>query len=87
MLTPTFIEYLGTLFLISAVAFGGSPLIVIAALAIAVTFGGKISGAHFNPAVTLYQLIAGRISKSRAMYYVLAQLAAGLSVGLVHGMV
>ena len=86
MWTPALVEFLGTALLVSAVAFGGSPLIAIAALATAIALGGKISGGHFNPAVTLYQLVAGRISRTKAMYYIGAQLSAGLGVGLVSGM-
>jgi aquaporin Z len=83
MWTPTFIEFLGTLLLVSAVAFAGSPLMIVAALAIAIALGGKISGAHFNPAVTVYQLMAGRITQTRALMYILAQLSAGLLIGLI----
>jgi aquaporin Z len=86
MITPALVEFLGTGLLVSSVAFGGSPLMIVAALAIAIALGGKISGGHFNPAVTAYQFVAGRISQSRAMYYVLAQLAAGIAVGLLGGM-
>jgi aquaporin Z len=86
MLTPVFIEFVGTSLLISAVAFG-TPLLIIAALAIAISFGGKISGGHFNPAVTVYQFIVGHISLSKAFMYILAQLAAGLGIGLIAGMV
>jgi len=87
MWTPTFVEFLGTGLLVGAVAFAGSPLMIVAALAVAIALGGKISGGHFNPAVTVYQLMAGRISQSRALYYILAQVSAGLLVGVVHGMV
>ena len=85
MFSPALVEFLGTALLVSAVALG-SPLMIIAALATAISFGGKISGGHFNPAVTLFQYVSGRVSRSRALYYVLAQLAAGVSVGLVAGM-
>jgi glycerol uptake facilitator-like aquaporin len=56
---------------------------VMAALAVAITFGGKISGGHFNPAVTAYQFLAGRVSKNRALAYVGAQLSAAAAVGLI----
>jgi aquaporin Z len=36
--------------------------------------GGHISGAHYNPAVTLAVLIRGRISSKDALYYILVQL-------------
>ena len=86
MWTPALIEFLGTGLFVSAVAFGGSSLLIVAALATAIALGGKISGGHFNPAVTVYHLIAGRISRTKAMYYIVAQLSAGLGVGLVSGM-
>lgn len=45
------------------------------ALSVAVcTFGG-ISGAHFNPAVTIAMLVTGRIKVDGAIQYILAQLA------------
>ena len=83
MWTPAFVEFLGTGLLVSAVAFAGSPLMIVAALAVAIALGGKISGGHFNPAVTMYQLVAGRITQTRALFYVLAQCAAALVVGLI----
>ncbi len=43
---------------------------------------GSISGAHFNPAVTLALLSAKQISPRKASYYIMAQLAGGL-VGLL----
>jgi len=44
------------------------------ALSVAVSTFGGISGAHFNPAVTLGMLITGRIKFDGAMQYILAQL-------------
>ncbi|MCG8448896.1 MAG: aquaporin [Pirellulales bacterium] len=49
------------------------------ALSVAVNAFGGISGAHFNPAVTLGMLITGRIKLDGALQYILAQLA-GASV-------
>jgi glycerol uptake facilitator-like aquaporin len=43
---------------------------------------GSISGAHFNPAVTLALLAAKEISPRKAGYYIIAQLAGGL-IGLL----
>ena len=61
---------------------GGIVAIALAhglALSIAVNAVGGISGAHFNPAVTLGFLVAGRIKPDGAVQYILAQLA-GASV-------
>jgi len=82
MNSPAVIEFLGTSLLISAVAFGG-PMLVIAALAIAISFGGKVSGGHFNPAITLFQYMKGGISSNRAITYVVAQLAAAVAVAFI----
>ena len=49
------------------------------ALSVAVNAFGGISGAHFNPAVTLGMLVTGRIKFDGAVQYILAQLV-GASV-------
>jgi aquaporin TIP len=59
---------------------GGGGLVAIAlahglALSIAVHAFGGISGAHFNPAVTLAMLTTGRIRLPLAALYIVAQLA------------
>ena len=77
------VEFLGTALLISAIAFAKNPLMVVAALATAITLGASVSGAHFNPAVTLFQLLKGNISQTKATMYVLAQLAAAVSVSFL----
>ena len=80
MYTPAFVEFLGTSLLISAVSFTGTPLLVIAAVAIASSLGGKISGGHFNPAVTAWALISGKIGKTKALSYIIAQVAAAVFI-------
>lgn len=83
MMTPAVVEFLGTGLLVGAVAFGG-PLMIVAALAIAIALGGRISGGHFNPAVTLFAWASGKMSNSRAIAYVLAQSAAAGAIALLH---
>jgi len=56
---------------------GGLVAIALAhglALSIAVNNFGGISGAHFNPAVTLGMLVTGRIKPALAILYMVAQL-------------
>lgn len=48
-----------------------------ALLALIYTFGG-VSGAHFNPAVTLLDRLFGTISSREASLYVMAQLTGGI---------
>ncbi|MCY1125574.1 aquaporin [Frigidibacter sp. RF13] len=50
-----------------------------------ITILGPVSGAHMNPAVTLYFLLSREIGPARAGGYVVAQLAGALlAVGLSH---
>jgi aquaporin Z len=51
-------------------------------LAALVAFG-YVSGGHFNPAVSLAAAITGRIGWLRALYYVIAQVAAAVFAGLI----
>ncbi len=56
---------------------GGLVAIALAhglALSVAVNAFGGISGAHFNPAVTIGMLLTGRIKLDGALQYILAQL-------------
>ncbi|WP_040687888.1 aquaporin [Nocardia vinacea] len=59
-----------------ALAFGLSLLFLVYAI-------GPISGCHVNPAVTLGQLLLGRLSVISAVGYVIAQLIGGFLAGLV----
>jgi glycerol uptake facilitator-like aquaporin len=87
MYTPAFVEYLGTCLLIGAVAFTSSPLFIVAALATAIGLGGKISGGHFNPAITAWALASGKIGKAKALSYIIAQVAAALTIWITGSMI
>jgi MIP family channel proteins len=52
------------------------------ALAVLASALGAVSGAHFNPAVTLAVWIMGKIASLRAVAYVVAQLVGALAAGL-----
>jgi MIP family channel proteins len=52
------------------------------ALAVLVSAFGAVSGGHFNPAVTVAVRLAGRISWSHAVLYVIAQLIGAVGAGL-----
>jgi glycerol uptake facilitator-like aquaporin len=73
-------EYFGTLLLISVISMIGNPLAIAGALWVAIILVGKYSGGHFNPAVTLMTLLKGKINSQLAIGYVLAQLAAAVTV-------
>jgi aquaporin Z len=75
-------EFIGTYFLVLTVGMtvisGGeaahmAPLAIGAALMVMIFAGGHISGAHYNPAVTLAVLLRGRVSVSEAISYMIVQ--------------
>lgn len=61
-----------------AVALLGNTIATGAILVVLITMLGPVSGAHFNPAVTLVMLASAEISKREAAFYMLAQIAGGL---------
>jgi aquaporin Z len=86
------IEALGTFFLCLAVGLTQGPLapLEVGAVLLALIYaGGFVSGAHYNPAVTLAFCLRGRHPWSAGLAYVGAQLGAALLaalvVGLMHG--
>ena len=78
-------EFIGTFFLVLTIGLTGNPLAIGAALMVMIYAGGHISGAHYNPAVTLAILIRGRISIGDAMVYMSSQLAGAVAAALVVG--
>ncbi len=70
-----------------AIALLGNTLSTGAALVVLITMLGPISGAHFNPAVTLAFTLRGEIAPRLALAYVAAQIVgAVLGVYAAHGM-
>lgn len=59
-----------------ALAFGLSLLVLVYAI-------GPVSGCHVNPAVTVGQLMMGRLSPMSAVGYIVSQVIGGLLAGLV----
>src|SRR5688572_27535013 len=91
-------EFLGTFFLcfagIAAILSttpavgGGGGLVAVAlahglALSVAVNAFGGVSGAHFNPAVTIAVLAAGRFPASKVPAYIAAQLAGATAAAAI----
>jgi aquaporin Z len=78
-------EFIGTFFLVLTIGLTGNPLAIGAALMVMIYAGGHVSGAHYNPAVTLAILIRGRISTSEALVYMGSQLAGAVLAALIVG--
>ena len=58
-----------------------------AALFVLIAIFGPVSGAHFNPAVTLAMLLQGKLAPTEAMAYIAVQVMAAIAgVMLAHGM-
>jgi glycerol uptake facilitator-like aquaporin len=87
MYTPAFVEFLGTSLLIGTISLTGTPLLIVASFAIAIALGGKVSGGHFNPAVTAWALASGKVGKQRALSYILAQVSAALFIWVISSFV
>ncbi len=81
-------EFIGTFFLVFTIGMcvtAGLPLAPLAigsALMVMVYMGGHISGAHYNPAVTLAIFLRGKIEGREAAAYMLMQLCGAIVAGL-----
>jgi aquaporin Z len=84
-------EFIGTFFLTlticTAAAFGtaGShaPFAIASTLMVMIYAGGHVSGAHYNPAVTISIYLRGACDKSDVTPYIASQVAAGVAAALV----
>jgi aquaporin Z len=84
-------ELIGTFFLVFAIGMtavsgtAAAPLAIGSMLMVMVYMGGHVSGAHYNPAVTLGVFMRGGMPKADAVPYVAAQLlGAWLAAGAVY---
>jgi aquaporin Z len=71
-------ELLGSFFFIGTILATGEPIPSALALLVAIYFGGKISGGHFNPAVSTAFLAKGTISVPTWAGYIVAQVIGAL---------
>ena len=83
------VEFIGTFFLVftvgMAVRSGAAlaPIAIGASLMVMIFAGGHVSGAHFNPAVTLAVFIRGKCEAKDVIPYWIAQFAAGVVAALI----
>jgi glycerol uptake facilitator-like aquaporin len=66
-----------------AIALLGNTIATGAILMVIILIFGPLSGAHFNPAVTLAFAIRGEIDKKTAVLYVIAQILGGICGAIV----
>ncbi len=83
------VELIGTMFLVFAVGnavISNNPLAPIAIglmLMVMIFAGGHISGAHFNPAVTIGVWLRGKCDKKDVIPYILCQIVGAVIASLV----
>lgn len=84
-------EFIGTFFLVLTIGcsvIGGAslpPLAIGAALMVMIFAGGHVSGAHYNPAVTLAVWLRGKCDTKDVFPYMVFQVCGGLVATLVVG--
>ncbi len=78
------IEFIGTFFLVLVIGLTGNPIAIGSILMVMVYMGGHISGAHYNPAVTLAVLIRKKINTREALIYMLFQLAGAMAAAILY---
>jgi aquaporin Z len=82
-------EFVGTFFLVLTIGLsvlGGTPmapLAIGASLMVMVYMGGHVSGAHYNPAVTLAVFLRGKIQARDVVPYMVAQVVGALGAAAV----
>src|SRR5262245_41096833 len=86
------VEFIGTFFLVATVGFtvlkpgdagAMAPLAIGSALMVMIYAGGHISGAHYNPAVTLAVFLRGKCPAADVIPYWLAQVLGGVAAAAV----
>jgi len=99
LLKRLFSEFLGTATIVATVVGSGimatnlssdvgiqlliNTIATVFTLYIAITMFGPISGAHFNPLVSITSLIRKTLSTSDALYFVIAQILGGCSGAVI----
>jgi len=76
-------EFIGALFLTLVVGLTGNALAIGVMLASLVYIGGHVSGAHYNPAVTLAVWLRGKIKKSEVPGYIIVQLLGAFTAAII----
>jgi aquaporin Z len=83
------VEFIGTFFLVFTVGMASAnagnlaPLAIGAVLMVMVFAGGHVSGAHYNPAVSLAVYFRSKLSRDELGRYMATQVLAGVVAGVV----
>ena len=72
------VEFFGTMLIVFVFLVSGDPLAVGASVAVAAIVGGKLSGANFNPVITLVMGATGKQSVNDTFPYIMSQFLGSL---------
>ena len=72
------VEFLGTVFFLLVILLTGQAIPIGLALMAVIMVGGKVSGGHFNPAVSVMMWRNGKLKMSDLAPYIIAQVLGGL---------
>tara|TARA_B100001093_G_scaffold520098_1_gene612664 strand:- start:67 stop:333 length:267 start_codon:yes stop_codon:yes gene_type:complete len=72
------VEFLGTAFFLLVILLTGQAIPIALALAAVIMVGGKVSGGHFNPAVSVMMWRKGKLKMADLVPYIVAQVLGGL---------
>ena len=78
MFKSLLMEFIGTFFLVFVFVASGNALAVAAVLILMIYVGAYVSGGQYNPAVTFGLLVAGKLTNSKAVGYIITQFLAGI---------
>jgi aquaporin Z len=84
-------EFIGTFFLVLTIGLTASntslgpfvPLVIGSVLVVMIYAGGALSGAHYNPAVTLAACLSKKTTVTDSFYYVVSQILAAIAATTV----
>ena len=78
------IEFLGTFFLLLISGLADNPIAIGVGLAVLCYIGGHISGAHYNPAVSIAMVIRGEINKVECGKYIISQVLGAIAASFIY---
>ena len=84
MILQFFTDFIGTFIFLGVILKTGDALALGIALASVIYFGGKISGGHFNPAVSFMMLLSNKIDIAKFIVFIIAQLLGGTAAFIFH---
>ena len=84
MLLQLFTEFIRTFIFLGVILKTGDALAIGLTLAAVIYFGGKVSGGHFNPAVSFMMLLSNKIDITKFVAFIIAQVLGGTAAFLFH---